>query len=461
MEEVERGEEGATMEAEEYRVWKKNTPFLYDLVISHALEWPSLTAQWLPSSSSSSGGGGASHRLLLGTHTSDEAPNFLMVADVRFPLPPPPPPDAPIPKVEISQTIPHHGEVNRARFMPQGPSIVATKTCGAEVNVFDCSRRPTRPTEGEATEPDVVLRGHATEGYGVSWSPLKEGYLLSGSYDSKICLWDVGMPPSEKVLDAQHVFEAHTAAVEDVAWHLKNENLFGSVGDDHLLMIWDLRSSASKKPQQMVTAHQDEVNSLSFNPFNEWILATASADTTIKLFDLRKLTTSLHTFSSHTLCFIHYAPGYKSDIHMDHLYSVYKVCFVNIALLFAKQFVTGTPFEDLRELTGYVCYRGAVLQVEWSPRHETVFASSAADKRLMIWDLCRIGDEQTVEDADDGPPELLFVHGGHTSKISEFSWNPAMPWVIASVAEDNILQVWQMAESIYRDDCDAQNDNDY
>ncbi|URE23734.1 Histone-binding protein RBBP4 or subunit C of CAF1 complex [Musa troglodytarum] len=404
MEEVERGEEGATMEAEEYRVWKKNTPFLYDLVISHALEWPSLTAQWLPSSSSSSGGGGASHRLLLGTHTSDEAPNFLMVADVRFPLPPPPPPDAPIPKVEISQTIPHHGEVNRARFMPQGPSIVATKTCGAEVNVFDCSRRPTRPTEGEATEPDVVLRGHATEGYGVSWSPLKEGYLLSGSYDSKICLWDVGMPPSEKVLDAQHVFEAHTAAVEDVAWHLKNENLFGSVGDDHLLMIWDLRSSASKKPQQMVTAHQDEVNSLSFNPFNEWILATASADTTIKLFDLRKLTTSLHTFSSHT---------------------------------------------------------GAVLQVEWSPRHETVFASSAADKRLMIWDLCRIGDEQTVEDADDGPPELLFVHGGHTSKISEFSWNPAMPWVIASVAEDNILQVWQMAESIYRDDCDAQNDNDY
>ena len=25
---------------EEYKVWKKNTPFLYDLVITHALEWP-------------------------------------------------------------------------------------------------------------------------------------------------------------------------------------------------------------------------------------------------------------------------------------------------------------------------------------------------------------------------------------------------------------------------------------
>ena len=31
---------------EEYKIWKKNTPFLYDLVLTHALEWPSLTLQW-------------------------------------------------------------------------------------------------------------------------------------------------------------------------------------------------------------------------------------------------------------------------------------------------------------------------------------------------------------------------------------------------------------------------------
>jgi histone-binding protein RBBP4 len=42
-----------------------------------------------------------------------------------------------------------------------------------------------------------------------------------------------------------------------------------------------------------------QVNSLSFNPFNEWILATASGDATIKLFDLRKLSRSLHTFDGH------------------------------------------------------------------------------------------------------------------------------------------------------------------
>lgn len=39
---------------------------------------------------------------------------------------------------------------------------------------------------------------------------------------------------------------------------------------------------------------------------------------------------------------------------------------------------------------------------------------------------------------------LQFIHGGHTAKISDFSWNPVEPWVICSVSEDNIMQVWQM-----------------
>ena len=33
-------EDEETVIEEEYKVWKKNTPFLYDLVITHALEWP-------------------------------------------------------------------------------------------------------------------------------------------------------------------------------------------------------------------------------------------------------------------------------------------------------------------------------------------------------------------------------------------------------------------------------------
>lgn len=47
--------------------------------------------------------------------------------------------------------------------------------------------------------------------------------------------------------------------VEDVSWHLKNENLFGSVGDDGKLVIWDLRTN---KFQHSVVVHEKEVNGL-------------------------------------------------------------------------------------------------------------------------------------------------------------------------------------------------------
>lgn len=69
---------------EEFSVWKKNTPLLYDLVICHALEWPSLTVQWLPSPAVDNGSF-LTHKLILGTHTSDDFPNYLMVANVHLP----------------------------------------------------------------------------------------------------------------------------------------------------------------------------------------------------------------------------------------------------------------------------------------------------------------------------------------------------------------------------------------
>ncbi|XP_021900342.1 WD-40 repeat-containing protein MSI3-like [Carica papaya] len=396
-------EPSADQVEEEFAVWKKNTPFLYDLVISHPLEWPSLTVHWVPSPPQpyAVDSSFSVHKLVLGTHTSGGASDFLMVADALIPTQEAEPniggksEDQIVPKVEIKQKIRVDGEVNRARCMPQNPALIGAKTSGCEVLVFDYVKQATKQPGGEC-DPDLRLRGHDKEGYGLSWSPFKEGYLLSGSQDHKICLWDVSAVAQNKILDALHVYQAHETVVEDVTWHMKNENIFGSAGDDCQVMIWDLRTN---QIEHRVKVHEREVNYISFNPYNEWVLATASSDSTVGLFDIRKLAVPLHVLTSH---------------------------------------------------------EGEVFQVEWDPNHETVLASSGDDRRLMVWDLNRIGEEQLEMelDAEDGPPELLFSHGGHKAKISDFAWNKNEPWVISSVAEDNSLQVWQMAESIYRDDDD-------
>uniref|UniRef100_A0A2I3GPQ2 Histone-binding protein RBBP4-like N-terminal domain-containing protein n=1 Tax=Nomascus leucogenys TaxID=61853 RepID=A0A2I3GPQ2_NOMLE len=340
-----------------------------------ALEWPSLTDQWLPGVTRPEGKDFSSHQLVLGTHTLDEQ-KHLVIASVQLPND-----DAQFDashydisgKIEIEIKINHEGEVNRARYMPQNPCIITTKTASSDVLVLDYTKHPKLDLSGDCN-PDLHLHGHQKKGYGLSWNPNLSGHLLSASDDHTIYPWDISAVPKErKVVDAKTIFTGHTVVVEDVSWHLLHESLVGSAADHQKLMIGDTHSNNTSKPSHSVDAHAAEVNCLSFNPYSEFILATGSADKTVALWDLRNLKLMLHSFD-------------------------------------------GT------------------------------------DRRLNVWDLSKIREEQSPEDAEDRSPELLFIHGGHTAKISDFSWNPNEPWLICSVSEDNIIQVWQMAENIYNDE---------
>jgi histone-binding protein RBBP4 len=84
--------------------------------------------------------------------------------------------------------------------------------------------------------------------------------------------------------------------VEDVAWHSRHPDIFGSCGDDKKLMIWDLRMPSVQKSTE---AHTAEVNCVEFNPREEWLLATGSADRTVVLHDMRMLNQRLHVMDAH------------------------------------------------------------------------------------------------------------------------------------------------------------------
>ena len=284
--------------------------------------------------------------------------------------------------------------------MPQNPFVIATKSPSSTVFVFDYSKHSSFPTDS-ICRPQHRCLGHQLEGYGLCWNPHKAGHLLSGSDDTFICLWDITSSGLE--VNALSTFKGHTSVVEDVDFHKQYENMFGSVGDDSQLLIWDQRETNSAPTHSVKNAHESDINCLAFNPLNEYLLATGGSDCVVNLWDLRKLTEKLHTFTDH---------------------------------------------------------KKGVFGVNWNPKSETLLASSSSDRRLRIWDLSRIGDEQTPEEAQDGPPELLFVHGGHSSKISDFSWNINDDYVVASVSEDNILQVWQMTDSIFNEEDDVLDDDD-
>lgn len=133
---------------------------MYDLVITHALEWPSLTAQWLPEVQRPQNFDYSVHKIVLGTHTSDEQ-NHLVIATVQLPND-----DTSLDasyydidngeyggfgsvagKIEIIQKINHEGEVNRARYMPQNCNVIATKTPSSDVLIFDFTKHPSKPID--------------------------------------------------------------------------------------------------------------------------------------------------------------------------------------------------------------------------------------------------------------------------------------------------------------------------
>lgn len=108
---------------------------------------------------------------------------------------------------------------------------------------------------------------------------------------------------------------------------------------------------------------------------------------------------------------------------------------------------------DLK-LHSFEAHHDEVLQVAWSPHDPTIFASSSTDRRVHLWDVSKIGEEQTPDDAEDGPPELLFVHGGHSNRPTDLSWcpNPEKRFHLATTAEDNVVMVWQPSKNIYGGD---------
>ena len=298
----------------------------YDVVMTHALEWPSLTCQWLPTVKNA-GSTASEHSLLLGTHTTGEQ-NYLMVASCNLPKD-----DAVIDnrtnkendskenaspaaaydeerkevggfghassnigKIEIRMKVKHQGEVNRARYMPQNHFFVATRGPEAQVYVFDLSKHPSFPDDNSVFSPQIVCCGHTKEGYAMSWSKLKEGHLLSGSDDTTLCLWDInsGQAGSTEKAGRQvqplNIFKGHTDVVEDVDWHAKDPNMIASVSDDQSLRLWDIREP-QKAAHVVAKAHESDINCVAFNPINEFILATGSADKTVAVWDVRNLKT--------------------------------------------------------------------------------------------------------------------------------------------------------------------------
>ncbi|CAG8656654.1 4609_t:CDS:10 [Funneliformis caledonium] len=97
-----------------------------------------------------------------------------------------------------------------------------------------------------------------------------------------------------KIHDGIPLYRAHTAPVLDTDFANFNDNVIASCGEDSKVMIWTVPEELGEpespdiEPVSKLTGHGRKVGHVLFHPVADNVLASSSADLTIKLWDIEK-----------------------------------------------------------------------------------------------------------------------------------------------------------------------------
>ncbi|GME68605.1 unnamed protein product [[Candida] boidinii] len=398
---------------EEFKIWKKTSPLLYDIITTFSSENPSLTIEWLKNYEIDDSKSILKAYFLAGSHTgsTNSNDNYVALYSVSLPAgvadeitePASPKDGSQYCKFEIIKKWEHPGEVNKLRYNEYTKQF-ATMTNSGDVLLYDINK---------TDKPIMTLKYHTKEGFGLEWNPNKEKIqLLTSSEDSHIALWDFqSIPDGSKPL---RVFKTHKSIVNDVSWNKTYDFIFASVGDDHSIQIHDLRvpDTESYSPiMESIDAHDHSINAVDFHPVISTILATGSSDNSVKCWDLRNLESPVRKFYGH------------------------------------NNSVTQVKFNTQSDNCNYLI-------------------STSLDRRVMFWDLSYLTegafDEKEYErkKGDYYDSCLRFVHGGHTFRVSEFDIHPTLPNLAISADSGSLIQVWRPNLPASYEDEDEDDDED-
>ena len=102
-------------------------------------------------------------------------------------------------QVKVIQRIVHDTEVNRARYNPQNPRILSSWSASGNTYIFDMQRLPSTPGPTPVFDPDIALRGHDNEGYGLAWNYFLPSIIATTADDGKTCVYDITDPSAYRM----------------------------------------------------------------------------------------------------------------------------------------------------------------------------------------------------------------------------------------------------------------------
>ncbi|SCO69273.1 chromatin assembly factor 1 P55 subunit, putative [Plasmodium vivax] len=475
-----------------HKYWQYNTLLLYNVIMIYTCEWPSLFIEWVPSVCRSDDDV-YNQDLILGTYTTEKN-NYILILEVSLPSEELSHSNLYYEKInsyrhnscndtsknfKMKNKIYHECEINKITCSPQNKDVIACFSSDGNINILNLSNY--KYEENEAKNNSVVsfdytLKGHLYQGWGIQWG-VDNNLISSCADDSYLCIWDINAsascatsaanvtappvgggvggsggvntlggglsgasagaaitgatplgatPPGAAVTGATVTgatgagggdfactssngsnckgvvhplvkFFNDNVPLQDCCW--KDNNVL-TVSDNGHIHIYDIRDKSAVTTIKATTC---TLNSIDVNPHNKNIFATGGTNKEIDLWDIRFTNKSLHRIISH---------------------------------------------------------KETIIKLQWDKYQPGILSSSSSDKYIYFFDTNKIGIEQTYEDSQDGPPELIFIHGGHASNVLDFSLNSSYSMMISSISEDNTLHIWQPSRQAYEDASDTYDDTE-
>lgn len=149
-------------------------------------------------------------------------------------------------------------------------NVLASGSADTTVKVWDL-----------ATEQcSATLDYHQDKVQAVAWNPAQASVLLSGGFDKAVCLADARTPNSEPLKWAL------SADSEALTWAPHEPTTFLASSEDGLVACYDARKGAGSAPLYRLSAHDRPACALTFCTAVPGLLATASTDKQVKLWDV-------------------------------------------------------------------------------------------------------------------------------------------------------------------------------
>ncbi|KAL8795837.1 MAG: hypothetical protein Q9195_001717 [Heterodermia aff. obscurata] len=166
---------------------------------------------------------------------------------------------------------------NDVKWSPgEQSTIIATAAANGQVVIYDLNRPGLESAR---------LHEHNRQVHKLAFNPYRGVYLLSGSQDATVRLWDLRALAGERSVmrfGSANRYSLNNEGIRDLRWSPKDVMDFAAGTDNGVIQRWDFRKNSS--PLLKLNAHEKTCHAIDWHPDGKH-LASGGADKNVKIWD--------------------------------------------------------------------------------------------------------------------------------------------------------------------------------